>query len=196
MWSSSTVWRVWVNDDQLSQWRGYGADGHGYSVGFDTSSLTQVKPDPVVYKAVYDEDKQLHMCEYLLRDGMIQLDEVLQKSNLQPSPATLAYLLSFTIRVLLPGFKHPSFAEEKEVRMFLIRNYDPAADQGMFFKERKGLLVPHIPVRWGEVRLPIREIIVGPNLDFEKAKWGLEHLLKQQGYENVEIKKSQIPYLA
>lgn len=46
----------------------------------------------------------------------------------------------------------------------------------------------------GRLLLPITEILIGPMTHQDKAKTACKILLKDRGYENVEIKKSDIPY--
>jgi len=181
--------------DQLSQWRGYAADGYGYSVGFDTAHFVEIKPDTVVLNVLYDEEMQKQFCDELLRSGIVAMEQTLVGARIQPTPAAIAKLLVFAIKIAIPSFKHKGFAEECEVRMFIDTEYDAEAKNRLLYHERKGMLVPHIPLRWGEEKLPIREIIVGPNLDFDKAQWGLQRFLEQHGYMDVEIRRSSIPYL-
>ncbi len=80
--------------------------------------------------------------------------------------------------------------------MFIDTEYDVKSRDRLLYHERKGILVPHIPLKWGNEQLPLREIIMGPNLDFDNARWGLERFLEQHGYTDVEIKRSSVPYLA
>jgi len=43
-------------------------------------------------------------------------------------------------------------------------------------------------------RLPIKEVIIGPSLDFEMNKLAIGDMLKKNGYDDIIIKKSTIPY--
>lgn len=184
------------NRDQLSQWRGYAADGYGYAVGLDTAKFDGMTPTPMVLNVLYQKDKQQQFSEQLVRQGIMEIAQILVKADIEPSPEAVGELLSFAIRIMLPGFKHDGFAEEKEFRLFLIRDYDAEATNSFVYHERRGLLIPHIPVRWASGKLPIKEVIVGPNLNFEHAKWSLTQFLHQYGYTDVDILPSKVPYIA
>ena len=42
--------------------------------------------------------------------------------------------------------------------------------------------------------LPIREVLIGPMIHQEEAKFACKILLKDKGYENVKVNVSGIPY--
>ena len=43
-------------------------------------------------------------------------------------------------------------------------------------------------------QFPIKKLIIGPSLDFESVKLGIEELLRKKDYKDVVIEKSKIPY--
>ena len=184
------------NDDQLSQWRGYARDGYGYAVGFDMSAPLEIEPTPLGLQIMYEPTMQQQFADALLQQTIGSMAEGLYAVGIEPTPQAVAELLPFAIRITIPAFKHPSFAEEREVRMFLDTHFDKESRENLVFHERKGILVPHIPLKWKDGKLPIKEIIVGPNLNYAQAAWSLDHFLKQHGYTDVSIRRSSVPYLS
>jgi hypothetical protein len=45
-----------------------------------------------------------------------------------------------------------------------------------------------------ELDVDLKEIVLGPKLDFKKEKYALELLLRKYGFENVKIAPSKIPF--
>jgi hypothetical protein len=124
----------------------------------------------------------------------------------------------------LSSFKHPCFAHEQECRFiyhseneeYNEENPDEGDELKINFRTNGNLLIPYILLQnrykyykdrehlsdAGALptmvemhkRLPITKIIVGPSLDYEPAKKGIEILLKQHGYSGCAITKSALPY--
>ncbi len=182
--------------DQLSQWRGYASDGYGYSIGFDTTKFLNIEPPFVAYNVLYAVELQQKLCISLLRTAYNAVSDVISNHGYEQRPALVCQFLAFYCYVLTPILKNASFEEESEIRLCFNIKFQEASKKNLLFCERKGILVPHIPIQFAEGKLPIREIIVGPNLNFEQAKWSLQQFLEQQGYAGVEIKKSAIPYIS
>lgn len=180
--------------DQLSQWRGYAADGYGYSVGFATEGFGDIRNGVVPWNVIYDPEKQRRFCDTLLQRCMAEFSKMIVEVGLILNPEAVAYLLANAIEYTLPAFKHEGFREEREMRLFTLGKHEK--DTQLKFRERNGLIVPRLPLTFGTGKLPIQEIIIGPNLDFDKAAWSLNRFLQQSAYEHIEIRRSSVPYLA
>ncbi len=85
--------------DQLSQWRGYGADGYGYSVGFDTAHFVAIKPDTIVFNVFYKEEMQKQFCDVLLRRGIVEINQLLVIARIEPTPELIAKLLKINCEI-------------------------------------------------------------------------------------------------
>jgi hypothetical protein len=107
------------NGDQLSQWRGY-AEG-GYSIGFPSGILESVQGSTPfqIARCIYDEEiaksVATHLAEILLEEISNVVDEA-ELRKLLSKHRLFAWKLS-------PFFKHPSFAEEKEWRVFRFESH-------------------------------------------------------------------------
>ncbi len=120
---------------------------------------------------------------------------------------------------IISGFKDPSFFEEQEYRFEYIidGNMIKKYDDEIHFRATETLIIPYIKLissfkqfqidkqngRFDDIaedpihsfmKLPIKEIIIGPSLDFEMTKMGIEELLKKCDYTGIKIIKSKIPY--
>jgi hypothetical protein len=115
--------------------------------------------------------------------------------------------LTSHIVAILPILKHSSYEEEHEYRLSA---FEFANEK---LNELFEIQIPDEKRIWSEnnILLPFRntisrtisdqfnhdciaEIWIGPGLNFEHAKHEITELLNKNGYENVQIKKSDIPY--
>lgn len=112
------------NGDSLSQWRGYGDDGYGVSIGFNTDyfkKLLSRKSDLIEYnsltlaKVCYEEDMNS------LFERIIEKVLKNDKENQTEYDNILRLILS-EILSIAPMFKSPSFSEEAEWRLFSLMN--------------------------------------------------------------------------
>jgi hypothetical protein len=206
------------NPDQLSQWRGYAADGTGYSIGFDANDLQTLSPKPSSFSVIYDEKSQQEMCETFVNAAILMSRELAEEYKdqlpgyklegatfvaMDQQEAWISIITNF-IRGTCAALKDPGFAEENEFRLVL--DAGPVSHLDLQYHDRKGVLVPHIPLKWpygdidGKARLPIKRIVTGPNLrPATDAKWALERFLEQHGYvgdNKVTVDHSEIPYLS
>ena len=96
------------------------------------------------------------------------------------------------ISQVTPFFKHRGFREEAEYRI-VIRTL--CGDNKIKFRTNEKMIIPYIPILLtGENKLPLREIKVGPCEDFTLVRKGIELLLTVNGYSDVNITLSTIPY--
>lgn len=181
------------NGDLLSQWRGYGSFGKGYAVGME------LRPHPQLaqyYDVVYGDDGLHELATDLL--GLFVESFQKWKDDLYDDWAS-------TLSVVAKSFKDESYSEEQESRLVCNSSSDDDArferELPLNFRARGSDIVPYISMSHGllrdegeEPRLPIKRIIIGPGVDFDRNFPSVTALLKANSYENVEIVPSAIPF--
>lgn len=213
-----------LDGDLLSQWRAYADDGKGIAIGFDPKQLIEAfefKADGLFI--VYDHSEQEIISDAVLRQcvrfytgkknlfdwgGEAQFDTIVSEE------------VTFFINRYVGQFKHNAFIEENEYRFDLAIDSDINQDRELHYRVSKNnLLVPHLLLktnyqderdqqqkssqvlaesekdeRYKVKLLPINSIIIGPSIDYELNKQSIEEFLKKQGYVDVIIEKSKVPY--
>lgn len=112
-------------------------------------------------------------------------------------------------------FKYPSFRDEKEYRMEyeFDGNINKNIDEKLDFRASDNLIVPYIKLttQYQDFlkekkedfindstsllkRIPIDNVIVGQSLEFPSLKKSIQKLLITNGYEDIEILESKVPY--
>lgn len=181
------------NGDLLSQWRGYGGFGKGYAVGMELFPHPQLAQ---YYDVVYGDDVLPELAADLL-DLFVASFQKWKDSMYDDWASTLS--------VISKSFKDESYSEEQESR--LVCN-SPSDDDARFkrelplnFRARGSDIMPYISMSLGllrnegeEPRLPIKRIIIGPSVDFERNFSSVTALLKANSYEDVEVVSSAVPF--
>lgn len=188
----------YANCGLLSMWRSYADDGRGIALEFKTNNFI----DDIL---IIDKDTHLKLCHKVNYKSDLSSFEkmfklVLKKSqemhirNKDPKKAihsTVQQLikklikkstrneddLSAYLMITSMFFKHPGFHEENEYRIVISGNLEPKID----FRANK-----------------INKIIIGPGTqeNTEAIKNDIQKLLKAQKLDNIEVVKSDIPYVA
>ncbi|MEO7714584.1 MAG: DUF2971 domain-containing protein [Capsulimonas sp.] len=187
------------NGDQLSQWRGYGCFGSGYSIGFDALSLTHdfstiAEPIELSYDPKSLQNTAATFVSYLT-NVLQSIPEHLKIVGADVIRQFLElHITSYAIR-----YKHYKFEEEREFRFAVSESPDdPIPLDDIKLRTSNNLVVPYLTLGKGSHEiLPIREIIIGPRLDHEKAEYSVRKLLQQNGYDlsTITIKPSEIPFV-
>lgn len=182
------------NGDQLSQWIGYGSNGLGYAIGFETKKLVgHLKPSAEPSRIIYDVETQKKYVERHLEE-LVGAFSNLFKDEKAVSDLRLQEILNILeqeAEITILGFKHTGFKEESENRLHLAHK----TLNKVSILDKNGMLIPYIELKSKKIsRLPIVEITIGPTADYERAKKGVDFLLKKNGYKEVEVRKSEIPY--
>lgn len=175
--------------DLLSQWRGYGNDGIGVSIGFDPSVLKKEKKleetnPPYIgskyngfYCMVnYDTESVADLVEKSSRKNNLAMEDIL-------------------INAEMCCYKNKSFEEESEVRIVYIPDNKGNTDislecESIEFKISNRRIVPYI--KMSIPKESIKEIILGPKNNMTENDMYL--FLRKNGYNDVEVIKSSIPY--
>lgn len=179
------------DDDNLSQWRGYGGAVQGVSLTFEQVALTRrLRKDSahlqhVVYAKLTTAQKLRDALEAELRD-IAELEEALGASDEKEQQADIMARISR----LLPKFKHLGFRDEREWR-YVVQKDIPASD--MQFRVLQNKIVPYIKIGTTETKLPIRSIRVGPGTDQELTARSVEAFMKAHRYD-VEVTLSEVPF--
>ncbi|MFE3052290.1 DUF2971 domain-containing protein [Nocardia sp. NPDC059239] len=184
-----------TDGDLLSQWRGYGANGGGYSIEFDSRALEYLlvpalrAGDAVVGHAI---GSPLVQVNYGLDDEKLREAAKLIVEG-EPDSALFNMLSS------LAQFKHEAFAEEDEWRIVASRPtfYTPLR----FRPGPTGGITPYIRLIRPQpvddltvIPSAIRSITVGPGSDQDLREEALRQLLGQRGFLDVEVKRSKTTY--
>ncbi|APH17647.1 DUF2971 domain-containing protein [Clostridium botulinum] len=137
--------------DLLSQWRAYGDDGRGVSIGFDSKLLYKVdscKNDIYIEDVLYDKEKQIqgvHFAVYNALTYMKDLFEFEQNTYGISDDFNKYFIEEFDdfcevicdeLAILSCYMKNPAFKEEDEVRIFYapIISDEPELIQEQFSK--------------------------------------------------------------
>jgi hypothetical protein len=176
-----------VKGDLLSQWRGYGAYGLAYSIGFDREKLE---------KTISKYKFELRRCEYYTEKGYNQaVDDFIVKAAAKAlhsrykGPGFMQEFIKMTANMKLKCFKG-----ENEWRII---SSQPVryTDSNFMFRTAKSMIIPYY-------KLPLNissiiEIIIGPCQHPGLAKSAVSGLASKYGLTNLaadSIKMSAIPY--
>jgi len=197
------------NDGQLSMWRGYGANGNGAAIVFDTSKLKEVPESPLIIGKV-DYATREQRIEWI--DSIIDIfSRLFVARNISDAELRAAALLLFERLLTFSLFtKHSGFHEEREWRVVY-----------MGHRDSKKLLVNmigyHIGPRGVEPKLKlelqpidggvddtasldnlVHKIILGPTAASELHKKSVERMLEHMGRSELldRLVASTIPYRA
>lgn len=191
--------------DSLDQWRAYGDDGRGFSVGFSAEKLGTL---PVtMFEVEYDVEVQMREVMALLLVLFQQHEAMNGQADEERFRLSCAEL-----GVLFSAYKHPAFRSEKEVRCLhaieLARTpkggrifADPGGERDgvefpprpVGFYVRDGHLTAHVdlPMLVQDVH-PVEAVITGPKN--HSATGNLLLYLASVGLDDVKFGHSRIPY--
>jgi hypothetical protein len=191
--------------DALTQWRGYGEKGGGFSLGFERLTLMKSGPSftscnwhlrPVVYELVQQHaiiNAGLDAIEAYFIDVWKSKDYDSTSSfevNLYGAIESVLGKLFFTC---MAGFKNPDFRSEKEWR--IIYFCAPRSAPNVQFRESDNRIIPYVPLLLhSESEMPLKRIILGPTQTRAEVLESTEYALKTFRYDGVEIERSGIPF--
>lgn len=179
--------------DSLSQWRGYGDDGHGIAIGFDKDALAY--DDAVnLWEVIYDFDKQGEIVNEFV-------EHTLHGEDLS-KPLSEEVIARFQRRLLQEAArcKHRSFLDEGEWRVI----YSPDEDHSLEMHKKECADVRHrvrgrqlIPYyNWPLKDDPslIRCVMLGPKNQREEHELAVENYLEKCGFPDTLIFRSSCSY--
>lgn len=196
------------DNDLLSLWRGY-SNTSGYSIGFSFPEITGLKPinsnntktETIMFgKVIYDnarkQDKVVEIIEGILAD-------------MEPSIEAKALATYWRLTTFAYLFKDWHFHEEKEWRVICTVKQG-AKDTSIKFRYNNETVIPYLEVNAGAISLPIKKIMTGPTVNYERAKLAITKLLAVTGFADIspltfesdalchtciDIEQSKIPYV-
>jgi hypothetical protein len=195
-----------LNGDLLSQWRAYADDGRGFAIGFSAHEL-EMPAKPL--RVLYDKAAQRHE----LINNIKHVFQVEKEYGFKYDENFRKHWYDFGLD--LCAYKHPSFAEEQEIRRVHItalalneneRRMVPlgaidgsgvrrSAPVPIHYRVRNGVQVPYVEldITDGGRNAPIKEIVLGPkNPDNER---NIEMFLASAGWDRVKVRRSDAPYV-
>jgi len=194
--------------NQLSQWRAYGRPGSGFAIGFRSSGLragtVQLQTEhslsliPVEYRRRVQERVIGDAVDIFFEELAVATHRIDKKA----STSTLTNMfpsLPILLGILLPVFKHPVFAEEREWRLVA----RPLADEVrgfLRFRESNGTIIPFLVAKFkgraaAQNRLPLASVTHAPSPEPELRKISVCELLTANSYKigKVPVNGSDIP---
>lgn len=190
-----------MDGDSLSQWRAYG----GISLGFDWHQSFGYMPETILDIVTYAENEQVdriglfahhHHHAYVREIEAGNGDRV---NKIRTSLNELYRVIAF--------FKHHSFADEREVRLAYvegpeiyeelgqnraIKRYRASGDQMIPYVTTSDLVLESQKI--SQPLLPLKEVVVGPHPRAQRIRSGLQDFLAENGYPDVAVRLSDIPY--
>ncbi len=172
-------------DDILPMWAMYADNGKGCALEFDGKALTQGfnNGKSLFLKCNYSDDDV-----FLFHEEVIFWNTVRNQISGGRGVAQLDMELLADILTCL-STKHWGYVHECERR-------------GVFIKTRNGRkqvkyrMKNHFVVPYVEIEIPteaLARVILGPSTD-DLSEKSIKHLLKTNGYNNVKVVKSELPY--
>lgn len=204
-----------LEGDLLTQWMHY-SKSDGFSIALDLSVALWPKvagPNrtSMVFngwaRVIYDRNSQLEMCTRLLK-SMARATPGSPHDWQQHQDRWPRALVSWRIVLgtALMHMKHPAYKDEREVRYICGRGEDTTVK----FRASNGRLIPYVevardphpPVNEQEgtegaepITLPIKEVRCGPDVR-RGTPLLIKSMLASYGYNDVEVRSSDIPYSA
>ncbi|MFM0133340.1 DUF2971 domain-containing protein [Paraburkholderia sediminicola] len=198
-----------TNGNLLSQWRGYGSGGGGYSIGvsphkktdaqlggdafmldeYGKVHLRQVIYDPVEQVALFDELLE-GIVNVVAQHGPSMHREEFREKVLEHATMRVQMALAD----LLPCFKSPSFSEEQEYRYIYFPHRYPIASQR--FRIRSGSFVPYVPLNLLDPQtgpLRVSQVYCGPTLNANLTMFTVGQLVESLRHNDVDVRWSDIP---
>ncbi|MGF6969665.1 hypothetical protein OKW43_006760 [Paraburkholderia sp. WC7.3g] len=197
------------NDGLLSMWRGYGANGSGAAIVFNTAALTEIphsplRVDPVTYGT---SDERLAWIDLILEKfaELASAREIPEDAVFTCASELFERLLTFSVFT-----KHRGFREENEWRLVYSRHYDPNQiltgmlgyfiNGGTVEPKLKFKIAPLDGAAAGGVTLEqlVAKIILGPNGASVRSTMAVRRMLETLGKPLLaeRVVTSSTPYRA
>jgi hypothetical protein len=186
-----------LDDNLLSQWRGYGANGMGVSLKFDPSGFSYITgPDSPknglmrLWKVFYPAATQKNIIAEAIRFA-------LSYGAADRTPQERASQAADAIQFFIPTFKNEGFIEEKECRLIFTPSPDFSGHPR--FRVARGMLIPYYSLKeltgsaYAQRKLPLTGIRVGPSANKRLNVESTKMVLAQTAYP-VEVESSQTSF--
>lgn len=195
------------NDGRLSMWRGYGNNGGGAALVFDTAKFDPVEDSPLTLSPVIYANTADRL--NWIRAKIDKIAEIIS-SGLVPTTEIPTLSITFFLRLLMFSLhtKHEGFKEEKEWRLVYISTLDTDghgksmlsyhnSDRGIEPKLKLKLTNnPNLTPKDFNLDSVIHQIILGPTASSLLSAKALERMIDGYGLFSLskKITPSSIPY--
>jgi hypothetical protein len=193
--------------NDLGQWRAYGDNGRGFSLGlaprlFDVSEELKLQTRELAFigKVSYSREQTVKLMRSAATKALDIIEEALPTIDSDKQLSLFLQEMSVTLSVPFIWYaitsKHFAYANEDEVRLILLNSSKLLAPE-IEFRTRGSNLIPFIrsPLAVKSTN-SIVEIVVGPSAD-PTAEDSIRTLLYSQGLPiDLPIRRSDIPYRA
>lgn len=183
-----------AEDNLLSQWRGYAANGVGVSVELNHHEFDYLTgPDCNegllrLWKVFYREEQQQRIVSKALEFAWANQPHCSMEKRAQNA--------TDAIQFFIPTFKNRDFEEENEWRLIFTPRPDTAVPTQ--FRTARNMLVPYYTLQnlgWSPNQpLPITALCIGPSTHKLLNVQSAQLLLKQHKYPNVPVRVSMTPF--
>ncbi|WP_154097042.1 DUF2971 domain-containing protein [Microbacterium testaceum] len=200
-----------TDGDALGQWRGYAGAG-GYAVQLDTRHEYTIvgRPDPDVtfslapawVKVAYTPDEQATLIQSVF-DYILDSSTVVGRLVAMDDAESASKIVEGLLAGLAAALKHPSFIEEKEVRLIA---FLPPGGRPKFRGNNRGV-IPYMELTTAifanvaypprTFPIPIQGVRIGPPRGdaMDQRRAGVAALLRATGRGALPINGSEIPFL-
>lgn len=176
--------------DCLPMWAMYGKNGNGIALGFNKEIIEATVPS--LYKCVYVTESNKARLQSEI-SALIENADPKDIENL-PDSAGKIFIQMFANIVNSLAFyivscfycKNPAYIYEQEIRSVLL------TEESAKYRINNNLIIPYIEQYFPKSAL--KEIWIGPTNDMNRATYSLRKYLDHMGFNEVEIKQSQVPY--
>lgn len=194
------------DEDDLGQWRAYGDNGGGFTIGFDGTLLEKAfvkQHDEYVnatFPITYDDAALRDLHQQLVKEvlPLIPMPAGRDLSNGAINEFMKQLSISLSIHVIRAAvfFKHEAYKNEQEYRFLQIRGMDQPIDD-LKHRTRRYSLVRFTDFDWKtKDQHALKEIIIGPAADENAAQLFAHNCLRAGGFDpkTVIVRPSKIPY--
>lgn len=206
--------------DLLSQWRGYAADGQGFSIGFSGNYLQQLadireedRPGFTLNRVIYAPSEQERALLPTYEELKLEIDAGKLKTPRPPGllwhgdPAaerryeeekkayeqavrSVLTKIAGSIRNLYT-LKNEAFSEEREWRLISFLTKNPY--DHCLYRASTNRLIPYRVFELKQLDAPaITEVIIGPKNS--TPEYVVEMMLEQNGFAGVKVRRSSATY--
>lgn len=183
-------------EDQLNQWRSYGADGRGIALGFQSSRLDKlaIEHGLRLVPCVYEPELHVRIVEDLL--AMLLAEYRKRPPGDEHERDLLVERFNGTFLMAAPIIKDHHFAQEREWRLVSTPRpiSDPRITASLTGKKASVKFV--LPLAADDESHPeiFSSLTIGPTLDPESVADAIEVLADRKGFRLPQVHISDIPY--
>jgi hypothetical protein len=171
-----------INGDSLTNWKGYGSYGKGFCIGFHPTIVNSLNCFSGIVRYTNKQKEELFEDFWLAL-----IKDLKQKRDINSEE----YISTFSTYLTMFSYymKSEYFIDEGEFRITKT-SFSDEFNQQVYLRNTKYGLTPYIKMDFCPQQ-EIKEIIIGPQLNFERNKKALIQYFNSNNL-NIEVKKSII----